>query len=197
MIKAYAADDTISDKDAEEYLEKFGHLDGLGKRSGNPHQRQVARTNAVRSFQRFANLPETGKLDETTKKQMMTPRCGMTDARTRSVYKWNKNQITWALTQPTSQLDSGNVRRAIRQSLDIWAEQVPLNFTEVHAQSKPDMVFGFSAYDHGDGSPFDGRGMVLAHAFMPENGRLHFDDDEIWAFEDPRKLSKATPIYYL
>ena len=39
----------------------------------------------------------------------------------------------------------------------------------------------FFSKKHDDIYPFDGTGKVLAHAFFPPDGRVHFDDDEAWS----------------
>jgi len=197
FLKAYAANEkTINEQDADEYLEKFGYL---GK-SGSGRQRSLAKTRAVKDFQHFAHLPETGRLDEPTKKAMLAPRCGMVDkqkkTRAGSVSKWEKDVLTWALVKPTSQIDSGRVRWAITQAFAVWNKVIPLNFTEVQAQAGADIQLGFHQGDHGDGSgnKFEGAGGVLAHAFFPSSGVLHFDDGEQWAFEDAAKIRQGGHI---
>ena len=62
----------------------------------------------------------------------------------------------------------------------MWADVTPLTFQEVEANEEADFVIIFGRGNHGDNYPFDGRGGVLAHAFFPRNGRVHFDDAEPW-----------------
>jgi hypothetical protein len=147
----------------------------------------------------MAGLPATGELDEATMEKMAAPRCGDPDVRkkTRSGYvaKWEQwATLRWAYIKPTSQIDSGNVRRAIRQALDLWSEVVPLNFTEVSAQSEADLRFSFAKRQHCNSNAFDGPHGVLAHAFFPKVGELHFDDEEPWAYDDGKRIQSEWAI---
>lgn len=145
---------------------------------------------ALAKFQEFAGLKPTGVLDVETKKKMAEPRCGVTDVLAISsggaAFKWKKNRLTYSIENFSSDLPREDVRRAIREAYDVWSAVTPLEFEEVPSGSGADIKVRFGVNNHNDPWPFDGQGGVLAHATMPENGALHFDDDEKWTYKDPK-----------
>ncbi|KAL9679687.1 hypothetical protein QQ045_017553 [Rhodiola kirilowii] len=56
-------------------------------------------------------------------------------------------------------------------------------FTYVTDHSLAELQVGFYSGDHGDGNPFDGPQGVVAHAFQPTSGRMHFDAAETWSVD--------------
>jgi len=61
--------------------------------------------------------------------------------------------------------------------LQYWTNESCL---QIVASYRAHLKVGFYRRWHGDASPFDGRGRVLAHAFLPTHGSIHFDNDEYW-----------------
>ncbi|KAL6608319.1 hypothetical protein ACP70R_041382 [Stipagrostis hirtigluma subsp. patula] len=75
------------------------------------------------------------------------------------------------------------VRAAVRSALARWARVVPVEFAETAAgggDEAADITVGFYDGDHGDGYPFDGANGALAHAWGPNDGRVHVDAAEQW-----------------
>ncbi|CAA0805830.1 Matrixin family protein [Striga hermonthica] len=62
----------------------------------------------------------------------------------------------------------------------MWAKVSPFTFEYVEDYNSVDVQISFQYREHGDGNPFDGVGGILAHAFSPPDGRLHYDSDELW-----------------
>ena len=61
---------------AQNYLTKFGYLKD---KSSDQMASLVSIDSAVRDFQAFAGLEQTGVMDEETTVMMNTPRCGVKD----------------------------------------------------------------------------------------------------------------------
>ncbi|EDO29931.1 predicted protein, partial [Nematostella vectensis] len=137
---------------------------------------------AIKNFQRFAGLEVTGELDDATIAQMKMPRCGDADVDDNGD-RWNKNALTYHLSYGKD-LPNSVQDRVFEKALKFWSDGSALSFSRVSDVSKADLKISFGSRSHNGpgesrcGSPFDGPGRVLAHAYFPSNGRCHFDEDE-------------------
>lgn len=156
---------------------------------------------AVSKYQTFFGLPISGVLDDVTVAQLRKPRCGVRDLEPgEDVQKrvadyctttaWDHTGITYFFETGTGDLSGTTEWDICRQAMDVWRSVTPLTFTEVADATNADIRVAWRTGDHGDGSPFDGEGNVLAHAFYPPPspqpiaGDLHFDGNEEWDTED-------------
>ncbi|KAG0571699.1 hypothetical protein KC19_VG035000 [Ceratodon purpureus] len=101
--------------------------------------------------------------------------------------RWNSRlELTWALStsRVTQRLPRDDIRSAFRHAFQLWAGTVPtFRFTEVQDYGAADVKISFVAGEHGDAQKFDGVLGIIAHAFSPEDGRVHFDDAEFWSVD--------------
>ncbi|KAL2335607.1 hypothetical protein Fmac_016820 [Flemingia macrophylla] len=183
------------------YLRKFGYLKNDNNNSPNDHFDEYVES-ALKNYQTYHNLPITGKVDAITIERMSLPRCGVPDINiithgspnglvilaNYSFFpgspKWDntKRALTYAYVSSANvALSMDDVRVAVQSAFKSWSQVTDFTFTEIGTESGPvDIVVGFHSGDHGDGYPFDGPGQVLAHAFAPQDGRLHYDAEEQW-----------------
>ncbi|XP_054271655.1 collagenase 3-like [Macrosteles quadrilineatus] len=174
--------------DAPSYLAEFGYLPPSDP--NGPSQIIAAETlaKAIREFQTFMGLEETGVLDRETKKLMKKPRCGIKDQPTingPSSYKltgskWKTNTLSYKITKYPDDFPRDETDRTIKEAFQVWSRVTPLKFIRktrgnVHIEIK------FARGRHGSCEPFKGPLGVLAHAFDPiSGGDIHFDDSEPW-----------------
>ncbi|XVF60400.1 hypothetical protein PTKIN_Ptkin08bG0042700 [Pterospermum kingtungense] len=93
--------------------------------------------------------------------------------------KWpaSKSHLTYAFL-PGSRADAIS---PVAKAFQTWAANTRFSFSRTEDYVNADIKVGFESRDHGDGSPFDGPGGTLAHAFSPTDGRFHYDADEQWS----------------
>ncbi|XP_026327570.1 stromelysin-2-like [Hyposmocoma kahamanoa] len=95
------------------------------------------------------------------------------------VQGWKKKTITYRIMNGTINFDKLHVQERMAKALAMWAPHGNLDFVMVD-DGPADIRVSFVNQDHGDGFPFDGPGRVVAHAFPPPYGAMHFDNEEIW-----------------
>lgn len=93
-----------------------------------------------------------------------------------------KQNLTYAVCIYPSKKDllGAAVDEEMEKALTVWSAVTKLNFLLVPSNMSADITVSFASRAHGDKMPFDGKGMVLAHAFPSPSGVVHFDDDEPW-----------------
>ncbi|HSE15878.1 MAG TPA: matrixin family metalloprotease [Pyrinomonadaceae bacterium] len=201
----------------QKYLKKFGYLEAdtpataafakqrdIGLESAALGTFDDATERALKKFQAYYGLSVTGQLDTDTMHLATLPRCGNPDTPNRFFQmtaaagvaefvaqgnRWNKSNVTYSFSNFTGDLTQQIIIANIRRAFQAWSAVCFLTFTEVAGTG--DIAIAFRTGNHGDGSPFDGPGNVLAHGFYPPPnggsiaGDLHFDDGETWTTNNP------------
>ncbi|XP_015089582.1 metalloendoproteinase 4-MMP-like [Solanum pennellii] len=162
---------------------------------------------ALIKYQEKLGLLVTGKLDENTVSQIISPRCGVSDSTPKLFMhakrnyafftgrpKWSRSipiTLTYAFSKEyvISSLSMLEIKDAFQRAFNHWASVIPVTFMESNDYGFADIRIGFYKGDHGDGEAFDGVLGVLAHAFSPETGRFHLDAAETWAVDFEREKS--------
>lgn len=192
------------------YLARFGYMAKPGRDTTDAFDEHLEV--AVRRYQTRFSLPVTGRLDNATLDQIMSPRCGVGDddvERPVSValspgaqggvvsrFTFFKGEPRWTRSDPpivlsyavsptatVGYLPPAAVRAVFQRAFARWARTIPVGFVETDDYEAADIKVGFYAGNHGDGVPFDGPLGILGHAFSPKNGRLHLDASEHWAVD--------------
>lgn len=177
------------------YLEAYGYLKPQDAMTGALRSEEYV-IEAIKHFQKMAGIPQTGQVDDATKKMMETPRCGVADnielgrGARRKRYalqgsKWAKSELTYTVSAYPSNVARYEVDEEIQKALKVWADVTPLKFIKMD-YGRADLDIRFVRRSHGDGNPFDGKGRTLAHAFFPQyGGDAHFDEEEEWTISLP------------
>lgn len=169
----------------QKYLENYYNLKSNEKQIKK--QRKITPVvEKLKQMQKFFGLKVTGKPNAETLNVMKQARCGVPDVAqfvlTEGNPRWEHTNLTYRIENYTPDLPGAVVDNTIEKAFQLWSNVSPLTFTKVF-KGQADIMISFAWRDHGDNSPFDGPGEVLAHAFQPGpglGGDVHFDEDERW-----------------
>ncbi|XP_008426497.1 matrix metalloproteinase-18 isoform X1 [Poecilia reticulata] len=177
-------------KFAEEYLHHFyGYQPEPDRRkraaaSRDDSHQTTGFCDKVKKMQRSFGLTPDGKLSQETLTVMKKPRCGLSDVEPHGgAVRWTKRTISYRIAGENLPFPASRTLKAIRTALKLWSSVSLVRFRRREAKEADVSIAFVSGADHGDGSPFSGKGGALAHAFLPGlgiGGDVHFDSAEEW-----------------
>nr|CCC86589.1 mmp2 protein [Schmidtea mediterranea] len=159
-------------------------------------------SDAVKNIQKMAGLPTDGKITKELLAHVEKSRCGGKDSKKKSK-RYNAAQSKWDKGQtyrfyihderhPTT-MSLGEIQRALIIALNYWSTAADIYFGKVSSKQGSMFSLSFADAEHKmydvhnnfaesrDPYPLDNvPGNVLAHAFFPKSGNLHFDSAEEW-----------------
>ncbi|KAK6240365.1 hypothetical protein SCA6_005754 [Theobroma cacao] len=158
------------------YLIRFGYLSSTDPNHGGPQENynddyfDDRLESAIKTYQHNFNL----RNHSGSSSFHAVPRYAFLNGRP----KWppSKTTLTYAFPPGTRP----DAMAPVAQAFSTWASVSKFQFRLVQDYKNADLKISFQRRIHGDGVPFDGPRGVLAHAFAPTDGRLHFDGDENW-----------------
>lgn len=150
---------------------------------------------ALKKYQAFHSLKQTGTTDKSTVNALEQPRCGTPDDPTEHLslaaheffleaaganlirradckllnlasVKYTIANTSDELPEP-EQLSFDQVKGAIEAALATWKALIPIEFVPAQGDINATLKFKWVTGDHGDTQRFDNIGGLLAHAFYP------------------------------
>jgi len=159
------------DQSTVNYLKKFGYLKtAKSEQPGQSHlMDQQSLIKAVKEFQTFGGVVNTGIIDEHTIELMRTPRCGLPDVKDGVRRKrfalqgsrWMKEEVSYSVGRYPSGLTMSEVDSDVKKAFDMWQQASGLTFVRKRAWDNADIEIRFENYYHGDEDAFDGPGVYL------------------------------------
>uniref|UniRef100_A0A8C6WS86 Peptidase metallopeptidase domain-containing protein n=1 Tax=Neogobius melanostomus TaxID=47308 RepID=A0A8C6WS86_9GOBI len=138
----------------------------------------------IKHMQRFFGFPPSGELTKDTLEVMRKPRCGLSDVEPfGDTVRWTNRILSYRIVGKRLPIPASQVRKVFRDAWKVWSNVTPIKFRK-RGRREADIAISFYSGDHQDGTPFDGKQGILAHAFLPGigiGGDVHFDAEEDWS----------------
>ncbi|CAD5125099.1 DgyrCDS13344 [Dimorphilus gyrociliatus] len=200
----------------EQYLEKFTVYKKQNDIGSSCKSLEFSQ--AIKRFlKKELGLEQSDTITDELLKIMKEDRCGNIESgvQEQTQFKWqNPLDITYCFNYKNATENDETMyiyleTEAIQVALNDWSFNANIEFRQVNPdwvestfwelQQSCGLAFRFASGDHswmhpGPSKGFDGPGGVLAHAFFPGLGDVHFDKDEDWDWDETKNKKS---LYYV